>query len=499
MYIYTIICILHTLQKNASLPKRPAAKARKTHPAAPAQLLHTRCSAVQLLGRFRQLLPASRLTGWLALSDKAFYERAFTPLITLWYLVFQRLSPNHHLSQVQQDALDGGADRLSPRGKRLSQRLRSEATTSFSAARQRLPLDVCHRTLRHSADQIHQALQVPRMFGLKLGLLDGSTCRLRPLGDIPQHFAPHRPGNCKKPPYWCLARVVGMFCWATGVVVDSAMADLKTSEQSLSARLLKQGSWKGWLVTADRNFGVYYVANALFAAQAQALLRLTQVRARKLACSAGLKLKPGLDAPIPWAPSSHDQCPEGLAPTPLPGRLLALRVAPKGFRSFTLYLFTTLRDPREHPAAELAQVYGLRWNVELCFRYLKTQMDLGFLECHSAPMVRKEWLAGLIAYNLIRWTMGAAAALARVPLQLLSFSRARELLWGWCLRHWPRHHTSQSWNRLLCRIAQARLPKRRKPRPCEPRAIRCFQKDVAKLEGSRAAARLSLAKSNAKS
>ena len=60
---------------------------------------------------------------------------AFTPLITLWYLIFQRLSPNHHLSQVVEDALEGGADRLSPHGKPLSQRLRSEATTSFSDAR----------------------------------------------------------------------------------------------------------------------------------------------------------------------------------------------------------------------------------------------------------------------------------------------------------------------------------------------------------------------------
>jgi hypothetical protein len=31
-------------------------------------------------------------------------------------------------------------------------------------------------------------------------------------------------------------------------------------------------------------------------------------------------------------------------------------------------------------------------------------MQLGFLEAHSADIARKEWVAGLIAYNLIRWT-----------------------------------------------------------------------------------------------
>jgi hypothetical protein len=276
------------------------------------------------------------------------------------------------------------------------------------------------------------------------------------------------------------------------------MGSLKDSEQALSALLLKR-SWDQWLLVGDRNFGVYSVARAAVAAQAQALFRLTQSRAAKLARSTGLKLAPGLDALLSWSPTRHDQCPEGLTPIPVPGRLVVLRVKRPGFRPLTLYLFTTLRDPIQCPAQELAQLYAQRWQIELCFRYIKTQMELGFLGCQSAEMARKEWLAGLIAYNLIRWTMAAAAALAQVPVRLLSFSRARELLVGWCLRSAVRGPTLASWKRLLGRIAKARLPKRRKRRPSEPRAIRAFQKDVAKLEGSRATARKQLAKHHADS
>jgi hypothetical protein len=503
MYAYYIICILNTIEKNALKSKRqprcrPSPALKKTQPP-PAPRLRTRFSARSLLGHFHKLLPRSLIAGWLALGDKNFYQRAFTPLITLGYLVFQRLGDNHHLSHVQEDALEGGADGLSSRGKRLSRRLHSEATTSYSDARQRLPLEVCQRALRHIADQTHKAFQIPEKFGLRLGLMDGTTCRFRPFGDIPEQFPPHRPGNCKKPAYWCLARVVGVLCWATGVVVHSALSGLKTSEQALSAPIFSEGSWKGWLLAGDRNFGVYSVARALRAAKAQALLRLTEVRARKLARSAGLKWEVGLDTPIDWVPTGHDQCPEGLTRTPVSGRLLALRVSPRGFRSSTLYLFTTLIDPLQYPALELAQIYGLRWNIELCFRYIKAQMDLGFLECHSADLVRKEWLAGLIAYNLIRWTMGAAAAWAKVPVHRLSFSRARELVLGWLTRSPLHRRRSRSWKRLLTRIAKAQLPKRRKARPAEPRATRHFAKDVAKLEGSRAAARQKLAKTNAKS
>lgn len=499
MYAYYSICILSILQKNALKPARPQRPSRKKAPPAALPQLRTRFTAAHLLRRFHKLLPVDLLAGWLALSQQSFYQRAFTPLVTLWYMIFQRLNENHHLSRVQEDAREGGADRLSPPGKRLSAQLSSESTSAYSDARQRLPLQVCFQTLWHSATQIGQAFKAPLWFGLQVGLLDGSTYRLRPFGDIPEHFAPHRPGNCKRPPYWCVARVVGLFCLATGTVLDSAIGSLKDSEQFLSAAMLRGRCWAQWLLLGDRNFGVYSVARAIVAAQGQVLLRLTQVRAAKLARLAGFKLKPGLDALVSWAPSRHDQCPEGLTATPVEGRLVVIRVECRGYRSLTLYLFTTLRDQLQCPAPELAKLYAQRWNIEVCFRYVKAQMDLGFLECHSADIARKEWVAGLIAYNLIRWTMAAASALAQVPLLQLSFSRARELFLGWLARSPLHRHSAYSWKRLLTRISEARQPKRRKRRVSEPRAIRPFQNGFAKLLGSRAVARRQLAKSHANS
>jgi hypothetical protein len=156
----------------AKLPQ--AAPTQKTNAAqtAPPNRLRTRFTAPQLLRQFHRLLPVSLLARWLALSDKVFYQRAFTPLITVWYCVFQRLSDNHHLSHVVEDALAGGADRLSPRGKPLSRCLFSEATTAFSDARQRLPLDCFRRTLGHTATQTAAAFRTPLWFGLKVRLPD---------------------------------------------------------------------------------------------------------------------------------------------------------------------------------------------------------------------------------------------------------------------------------------------------------------------------------------
>ena len=77
---------------------------------------------------------------------------------------------------------------------------------------------------------------------------------------------------------WCLARAVGVFCVATGAVVDTAMDSLRHSEQALSALILKR-SWKDWILIADRNFGVYFFARAAVEAKAFVLVRLTQARA----------------------------------------------------------------------------------------------------------------------------------------------------------------------------------------------------------------------------
>jgi hypothetical protein len=466
--------ILHTYMSTRKTAPHPKKTPTKEAPLPrDSSLLRTRFSPQQLLRQFHKLLPIKHLASWLALGPEKLYERAFTPLITLWYCVFQRLSHHHSLSHIVEDALAGGADRLSPKGKKLSDQLISESTASFSDARQRLPLALFQKTLWHTAAQVTASLQATLWFGLRVALLDGSTCRLRPWGDIPEHFPPHRPGNCKKKPYWCVARVVALFDLATGAVLDSAVDWLRASEQALSALIL-QRSWPQWLLVGDRNFGVYSMARATVAAQAHLLVRLTQTRAAKLARAAKVRLAAGLDVRLTWQPSSHDQCPNGLSAIPVAGRLLAVRIAPCGFRSFTLYL---------------AQLYGQRWQVELFLRYVKAQMELGFLECQSAQMAWKEWLAGLIAYNLIRWSMGAAAALAHVPIGSLSFSRARELLLGWCIRCSTRRPTLRSWKQLLGRIAKARLPKRRKPRLSEPRGIRHFAPNWPKIEGSRAEAR----------
>jgi hypothetical protein len=138
----------------------------------------------------------------------------------------------------------------------------------------------------------------------------------------------------------------------------------------------------------------------------------------------------------------------------------------------------------------LVRLYGLRWHIELNLRYLKAQMDLVQLEVKSPDLARKEWLAGLLAYNLIRAAQLCAALQAELCPLSLSFSSVRRRLEIW-LRDFgatPRKALA-NWAQTLYRMGHCRLPCRCKARPSEPRAQHHLRLPYAPLYGSRARAR----------
>jgi hypothetical protein len=441
---------------------------------------------------FLRLLPRRELWKLPGLKNKRFYERLFTPIVTLWYLIFQRLQFDHTLEAVVADARAGGADSLC---KRLSQKLLSTATVSYNNARQRLPLAFLTQALALQARQILRFNSKALWRGLVVSLLDGSTVRMRPCADIPKKFPPHR-NQAKAPAYWCLMRVVVCFCAYTGAALNCALGDTGLSEQLLACQIILSQARSGYLFIGDRNFGVFRIVQTAGAVGAQVLLRMTQRRARRLL---GRSLSLG-QHPVRWSPTRHDQLQPDCSKDPVDGQLLVVRIKRRGFRTQTLYLFTTLPPSADYPVQELVSLYGLRWHIELNLRYLKAQMRLVQLECKSADMAQKEWFAGLMAYNLIRAAMLCAALHEGISPLVLSFSLSRRHLENW-LAHFgqSRKDCGQRWDQLLRLIGQARLPHRRKCRPAEPRAQRHLRQPYPPLLGSRRKARQQLKKCAQKS
>lgn len=418
------------------------------------------------------------------------YDRLWAPLVTLWYFIWQWLQPNHTLGYAVTDARRGGADRLCPKGKELSKGLRSKATASYAKARLRLPLEWVRQCFGKISTELLGISQW-RDPDLPIELLDGSTKRLRPYGDIPIEFPPHRT-KCQKT-YWCIARILVSFCAATGIATAAQIASIHVSEQAMAVRLILEAA-KAVLYIGDRNFGVWRVARAAVQGGGHALLRLTKARARRLL---GRKRLPAfLDQAAVWSPSPHDQVDPGLRNETVAGRLIIIKPCRRGYRPEALYLFTTLTDVQAYPSQRLLELYGWRWQVELDYRTVKSTMEMDQSEVKSADMVRKEFYAGLMAYNLVRGLMAAAAEQSGCPPLQLSFSKVHGLL-ALLLTELFMSCTSKpvclsrlEW--LLAEVAGAKLPRRRKPRPNEPRAQYYTPQVFPKLKGSRQEARRAL-------
>ena len=157
-------------------------------------------------------------------------------------------------------------------------------------------------------------------------------------------------------------------------------------------------------------------------------------------------------------------------------REIRVRVGRKGFRSFELRLWTTLLDPKEAPAQELAQLYAKRWEHELFYRELKHALRKSeVLQSHTMETAAQEIAALILAAALLAQERDRAAA-GKVPVLRVSFIKLLELmrpLWlvfslgDDLLEDWQKRELTERFH------AQARrcLSSKRRARSC-PRAVR---------------------------
>ena len=75
---------------------------------------------------------------------------------------------------------------------------------------------------------------------------------------------------------------------------------------------------------------------------------------------------------------------------------------------------------------QIGDLYERRWSGELDIRAIKSTMRMDVLRCKTPEMVEKEIWAHLLAYNLLRTVMAAAASEAGIEPRRLSFKGAKQ-------------------------------------------------------------------------
>ena len=147
-----------------------------------------------------------------------------------------------------------------------------------------------------------------------------------------------------------------------------------------------------------------------------------------------------------------------------------------------LWISTTLLDPVVYPAAQIAQLYRRRWDMELCFRDLKTTIGMEELRCLTPAMVHKELLVFLIAHNFMRCLIAQAASAHQVCRTRISFrgtvDAARSFHQAIRLARSQRH-ARRLYRRLLEILACDLVPLR--PGRYEPRAVKRRPKPFSRL------------------
>lgn len=153
--------------------------------------------------------------------------------------------------------------------------------------------------------------------------------------------------------------------------------------------------------------------------------------------------------------------------------LRAIRYERKGFKPQTL--LTSLVDAQQYPATELIALYHERWEIELGYDEIKTEI----LEREEAirsksPMtVRQELWGVLLMYNLVRLEMEQVANEAKVEPIRISFVMALRLIqdeWIWSANSSP-GAIPRHLRELRMAIKDFILPPRREDR-LYPRAVK---------------------------
>jgi len=295
--------------------------------------------------------------------------------------------------------------------------------SAYCQARRRWPHVVLERRVAALAQRVRALLPAEDGWhGRRVYVVDGSSVRMPDTPDLQAAF-PQPPGQtrgCGFP----VARLVALFCWSSGALLDVALDALDRHELTLFRRLWHRLE-AGGLVLADRAYSGYVDLAALRERGLEAVVRLHQ--RRRADGRQGQRLGPGdrlvtWPRPARWLPSMGlTRAAFEQLPATLTVRVIHVTNVPRGFRSRTIHVVTTLLDPRAFPADQVRALYRDRWTAELNLRSLKIGLGMDVLRGQSVDVVRKEIHMHVLAYNLIRLLMWQAARPHGRALHRLSF------------------------------------------------------------------------------
>ena len=281
----------------------------------------------------------------------------------------------------------------------LGRALCSSSDAAYCMARARLPIRMLIGIQRHLV-----AMLCPRG-GARTFVFDGTTISM-PDTALNQGCWPQ--SGAQKPGLgFPVMRLVGLFDLATGTWMAMARGTLAGSKRG-SERTLCRRLWRhlraGDTVVADALFCDWFSMVLLHRRGVTVVVRNNGRRKRSPhATRVGSnqrieRWRKPASRPAWVSREEYESLPDSIAV-----RVVTATAPPcSGFRTLELDVITTVTDPADMSASEVAGIYLRRWKVELFIDDLKTSLGMDVLRTRSPHMIYRELLMHVIAYNLLR-------------------------------------------------------------------------------------------------
>ena len=347
-------------------------------------------------------------------------------------------------------------------------------TGDYCRARAKLSPSALRRLVVQSARQLEADAQEDWLWkGLHAKLVDGFTFTMP---DTPENQEAFPQLSTQTPGVgFPIARACAVVSLATGCICDMAIGPYKGKETGETAllRSMLDSFDEGDVVVFDRYFCSFMMIALLAVRGVDVCVRLHQRRASDF--RRGRRLGEG-DHLITWTrPARPAWMSEELyaeIPETLTLREIRFDVVVPGRRTETLTVITTLTDAEVYSKEDIAELYGLRWNVELDLCQIKQTLNVDHVRCKSPAMVRRELWVTFLAYNLIRKVIATSASVHGKAPRKLGFTFAcQTILSSWMLLSTGAcRDASALWASALSRIAANEVANR--PGRIEPRVLK---------------------------
>lgn len=279
-----------------------------------------------------------------------------------------------------------------------------------------------------TADQwAHQEAGRDRWRGLALYGIDGTTMRVPDSEENRDHFELINGGHRGSSGYPVL-RLTALMALRSHILAAASFGPYRRDERSYAKDLwpcLPNHS----LVVVDKH---YFAATTLIPLHRDGTNRHWLIRAKNNAKYQRVKRLGKHDELVEFKVSKDARQKDKSLPEKWVVRLI--RYQRKGFQP--QYLLTSMLDPDAFPADEIVDLYHERWELELGYDEVKTEMlDNIPLRSKSVDRLRQEVWGLLIAYNLVRLEMARVADEAGVAPTRISFVAVFRMIcdeWLWC-------------------------------------------------------------------